>query len=79
MLMINENAIDYLVTLLEDHETLSDYSLEYTVALFMNLTLINAGKKKCINHYKRIIKVISDLLCNSTNEVRIKKNRQLNR
>ena len=67
--MINENAVDYLVTLLEEHETLSDYSLEYAVALFMNLTLKSAGKKKCINHYKRIIKVASDLLCNSTNEV----------
>ena len=65
MLMINENLIDYLINLLEDNETLSDYSLEYAVALFMNLTLKNSGKKKCINDHKRILKVISELLGNS--------------
>lgn len=67
MLMINENLIDYLINLLEDTEVLSDYSLEYAVALFMNLTLKNAGKKKCVNDHKRILKVISELLGNSPN------------
>jgi translation initiation factor 2B subunit (eIF-2B alpha/beta/delta family) len=65
MLMINENLIDYLIGLLEDNETLSDYSLEYAVALFMNLTLKNSGKKKCITDHRRILKVISELLGNS--------------
>ncbi len=66
MLMINENLIDYLINLLEDNEKLSDYSLEYAVALFMNLTLKNSGKKKCIKDHTRILKVISELLGNSS-------------
>ncbi len=69
MLMINENLIDYLINLLEDSEVLSDYSLEYAVALFMNLTLKNSGKKKCIADHKRILKVISELLGNSLNVI----------
>lgn len=68
LLMINENAIDYLVDLFEDNESLSDYSLEYAVALFMNLTLKKTGKYKCINDHKRILKVLTDLLSNSSIE-----------
>lgn len=68
VLMINENTIDYLVDLLEDNESLSDYSLEYAVALFMNLTLKKLGKQKCINDHKRILKVLSELLGNSSTE-----------
>lgn len=67
--MINDNVIDLLINLLENNETLSDYSLEYAIALFMNLTLKNAGKKKCVNDCKRVLDVISDLLGNSNTEV----------
>ena len=68
VLMINENAIDYLVSLLEDNESLSDYSLEYAVALFMNLTLKKLGKYKCVKDHRRILKVLTDLLSNSSIE-----------
>lgn len=68
LLMINENAIDYLIDLFEDNESLSDYSLEYAVALFMNLTLKKAGKYKCVNDHKRILKVLTDLLSNTSIE-----------
>ncbi|RNA21811.1 lisH domain-containing ARMC9 isoform X2 [Brachionus plicatilis] len=68
LLMINENAIDYLVDLFEDNESLSDYSLEYAVALFMNLTLKKAGKYKCVSDHKRILKVLTELLSNSSIE-----------
>jgi len=32
---------------LKEKETLSEYSIEYTTALFMNLSLRSAGKTKC--------------------------------
>ena len=31
----------------EEKETLSEYSIEYTTALFMNLSLRSAGKTRC--------------------------------
>jgi len=67
--MINDNVLEWLVTLLENNEELSDYSLEYASALFMNLSLRSAGKKRLANDYKNTLKVISELLGNSNTEV----------
>ena len=43
-MMIDRDLIRWLVSLLEDHDALSDYTLEYSVALLMNLCLRSAGK-----------------------------------
>ena len=75
--MINDNVIDLLINLLENNETLSDYSLEYAIALFMNLTLKNSVKKKCVNDCKRVLYFISDLLGNSNTEVGTSHNQTL--
>ncbi len=69
LLMIDDNIISWLIELLSDTEVLSDYSLEYAVALLMNLCLRTSGKKKCALDYKRTLKVLSDLLGNSNHEV----------
>jgi hypothetical protein len=68
--MINDNIIEWLVNLLEQNEDLSDYSLEYAAALFMNLSLRTAGKKRLANDYKNTLKVISELLGNGNTEVK---------
>ena len=44
-IMINGDLIQWLSQLLMDHDNLSDYTLEYSVALLMNLCLRSAGKK----------------------------------
>lgn len=67
--MINDDIIAWLIQLLEDTEILSDYTLEYSVALLMNLCLRSTGKKKCTEDYKRTLKILSDLLGNSNHEV----------
>ena len=41
--MIDEGIIEWLIRLLKDNDDLSDYNLEYAVALTMNLCLRNAG------------------------------------
>ena len=47
-IMINLDVIKWIITTLKDEaETLSEYSLEYTTALLMNLSLRVAGKSKC--------------------------------
>lgn len=68
-LMIQDNVLEWLVLLLENNEELSDYSLEYASALFMNLSLRSAGKKRLATDYKKTLKVISELLGNSNTEV----------
>ncbi len=42
--MIEAGIIQWLVSVLEDNDALSDYTLEYSVALLMNLCLRTAGK-----------------------------------
>ena len=41
--MIEEGITGWLVSVLEDNDALSDYTLEYSVALLMNLCLRSAG------------------------------------
>ncbi|MGH0149129.1 UNVERIFIED_CONTAM: hypothetical protein FKN15_015067, partial [Acipenser sinensis] len=68
--MIRGEIILWLVNLLEDADCLSDYTLEYAVALLMNLCLRTAGKKKCAEHAAHVLKVLSDLLGHDNHEIR---------
>ena len=43
--MIEDGVIEWLVSILADDDELSDYMLEYSVALLMNLCLRTAGEK----------------------------------
>lgn len=45
--MIASGLVEWLMEVLEEPETLSDYTLEYSVALLMNLCLRSSG----IYHY----------------------------
>ena len=51
--MIEAGIVLWLVMLLEEPESLNDYSLEYSVALLMNLCLRSAGM--CIVLFERTI------------------------
>lgn len=42
--MIEDGILAWLISVLEDNDSLSDYTLEYSVALLMNLCLRSAGK-----------------------------------
>lgn len=67
--MIEGNIIEWLLTVLEDHDSLSDYSLEYAVALFMNLCLRASGKVRCTSNPRRVLAVLTDLLGNQNQEI----------
>ena len=47
--MIDNGLIEWLVKVLEDNDSLSDYTLEYSVALLMNLCLRTSGKSVFFN------------------------------
>jgi LisH domain-containing protein ARMC9 len=67
--MINDDIISWLIDKLEDTDVLSDYTLEYAVALLMNLVMRSGGKAKSALNYKKTLKVVSDLVGNTNNEV----------
>ncbi|XP_032887242.1 lisH domain-containing protein ARMC9 isoform X8 [Amblyraja radiata] len=68
--MIKDDIIFWLIRVLEDSDSLSDYTLEYSVALLMNLCLRTQGKRKCVEDGKRVLKVLSDLLGHDNYEIR---------
>lgn len=42
--MIDGGVIEWLIDVLDDHDSMTDYTLEYSVALLMNLCLRTSGK-----------------------------------
>ncbi|NXP18913.1 ARMC9 protein, partial [Scytalopus superciliaris] len=67
--MIKDGLIFWLVDVLTDADCLSDYTLEYSVALLMNLCLRSAGKKMCARIANRVLKVLSSLLGHENYEI----------
>uniref|UniRef100_A0A8C3B8Y4 LisH domain-containing protein ARMC9 n=1 Tax=Cairina moschata TaxID=8855 RepID=A0A8C3B8Y4_CAIMO len=67
--MIKDGLIFWLVDVLTDTDSLSDYTLEYAVALLMNLCLRSAGKKMCARIANHVLKVLSDLLGHENHEI----------
>uniref|UniRef100_UPI00398EFF81 lisH domain-containing protein ARMC9 isoform X2 n=1 Tax=Pristiophorus japonicus TaxID=55135 RepID=UPI00398EFF81 len=62
--MVRDDIIFWLMGVLEDSDSLSDYTLEYSVALFMNLCL------RTQEDGRRVLKVLSDLLGHENHEIR---------
>ncbi|NXX38533.1 ARMC9 protein, partial [Tricholaema leucomelas] len=67
--MIKDGLIFWLVDVLTDADCLSDYTLEYSVALLMNLCLRSAGKKMCARVANHVLRVLSDLLGHENQEI----------
>ncbi|XP_072493539.1 lisH domain-containing protein ARMC9 isoform X2 [Notamacropus eugenii] len=67
--MIHDGLIFWLIEVLKDPDCLSDYTLEYSVALLMNLCLRSAGKNMCAKVASLVLKVLSDLLGHENHEI----------
>ncbi|XP_074490668.1 lisH domain-containing protein ARMC9 isoform X4 [Sebastes fasciatus] len=68
--MITDDLIGWLVDELQDSDCLSDYTLEYSAALLMNLCLRTKGKRKCAKNAKHVLKVLTDVLGHENHEIR---------
>ncbi|XP_041861320.1 lisH domain-containing protein ARMC9 isoform X2 [Melanotaenia boesemani] len=68
--MIIDDLIFWLVDELQDSDCLSDYTLDYSAALLMNLCLRTKGKRKCAENAKHVLKVLTDLLGHENHEIR---------
>ncbi|KAI9334924.1 hypothetical protein BDR26DRAFT_1009498 [Obelidium mucronatum] len=60
--MNNLKVLEFLHTLLEKSDSLSDYSCEYGTALFMNLCLRTSGRKQCLVNPVRTVETLIGLL-----------------
>lgn len=60
--MIDLGIIEWLVKVLEDTDSLSEYSLEYSVALLMNVCLRTSGKRRCCSNPSDVLRVLANLL-----------------
>ncbi|XP_057601309.1 lisH domain-containing protein ARMC9 isoform X5 [Hippopotamus amphibius kiboko] len=67
--MIRDGLIFWLIDILKEPDCLSDYTLEYAVALLMNLCLRSAGKTMCAKVAGLVLKVLSDLLGHENHEI----------
>ncbi|NXN21908.1 ARMC9 protein, partial [Nycticryphes semicollaris] len=67
--MIKDGLIFWLVDVLRDTDCLSDYTLEYSVALLMNLCLRSSGKRMCARIANHVLKVLSNLLGHENHEI----------
>ena len=68
--MIKAGLVKWLIDVLSDLDSLSDYSTEYASALLMNLSLRTAGKAKCAEYSSQILAVLNDLLEHENVQVR---------
>ncbi len=70
-LLIEEGLIKWVVNLLSaEAKTLSEYTLEYSTALLMNITLDNFGKAKVEEIAVKFITVMRDLLNHPNDQIK---------
>ncbi|CAD8138595.1 unnamed protein product [Paramecium octaurelia] len=71
VVMIENDVIKWIVKTLENEkESLSEYSYEYATALFMNLSMRDQGKQKCVEFKRDVLKVLNELLEHDNMQVR---------
>ena len=69
-IMINLGVVSWLSRLLESSDSLSEYSLHYTLALLMNLSLRSKGRASCVALCPRLLSHLSRFLQLESAELR---------
>lgn len=57
-------------TIITEQISLSDYTLEYCLAMIMNLSLNVKGREKCVNHFSTFLKIINTYISTSNIHIR---------
>ncbi|MEW5305285.1 MAG: hypothetical protein WDW36_007837 [Sanguina aurantia] len=68
--MIRLQLLPWLVQWLQDLDALSDFSLEYSMALLMNLVLRSAGRAGCVTLGQQVLAVCEDLAEHTNDAIR---------
>ncbi|KAJ3411667.1 LisH domain-containing protein armc9 [Chytridiales sp. JEL 0842] len=69
-LMNRLGVVDYLLTLLDKTDSLSEYEIEYGVALLMNLCLRTEGRRQCAQEVEKTMSILAVLLENESLQVK---------
>lgn len=69
-IMIDLHMIEWLCDVLQHSQDLSDYSLEYSTALLMNLSLRTTGKNTCEDPNLGVLQLLQSLLEHENPQVR---------
>ncbi|XP_065842668.1 lisH domain-containing protein ARMC9-like [Oscarella lobularis] len=69
-IMIEQGTVEWLLSILQDQDSLSEYSLHYAAALMMNLCLRSSGKRRCVSLAGDILKVLLELIEHEDLEIR---------
>jgi len=71
--MIKENLIEFIIEFLSSNESsnnfISEETLEYCIALLMNLSLRTDGKKKCGHRSKELLKILNNYIEHDNQQV----------
>jgi hypothetical protein len=68
--MIRLDVLDWLLKLLKSSAEISTYTLEYSTALLMNLSLRTLGKEKLCKSPNEVMTVLSKFMVSENNQVR---------
>jgi len=73
-LMMKENLIEFIIEFLGTNENSNNYiseeTLEYCIALLMNLCLRSEGKKRCCHRSKEILKILNNYIEHENKQVK---------
>ncbi|CAN7986426.1 unnamed protein product, partial [Ixodes hexagonus] len=67
--MISQGIMEWIVWTLNNDRRISQYGLEYAVALFMNLCLQASGVEHCLKMYGSLLEMVKKLLCHDNKEI----------
>ncbi|CAN8016369.1 unnamed protein product, partial [Ixodes persulcatus] len=67
--MISQGIMEWIVWTLNNDRMISQYGLEYAVALFMNLCLQASGVERCFKMYGSLLEMVKRLLCHDNKEI----------
>ncbi|CAN7987607.1 unnamed protein product, partial [Ixodes pacificus] len=67
--MISQGIMEWIVWTLNNDRRISQYGLEYAVALFMNLCLQASGVERCFKMYGSLLEMVKRLLCHDNKEI----------
>jgi hypothetical protein len=73
-IMIKENLIEFIIEFLSSNESsnnfISEETLEYCIALLMNLSLRTDGKKKCGHRSKELLKILNNYIEHDNQQIK---------
>jgi hypothetical protein len=69
-ILLKSNIVEWIVNLLRSPEQLREYTLDYVMALLLNLSLRSEGIKRCEDPALEILKILKPLMTHQNINIR---------